>query len=286
MAILKLFCFFCLILFLGACNTQKAEKDDLLARYRAKNLYLSDLKGTFPNANSKIDSNIIIQNYTDKWIKNQVFLEEALDSKVLELDEIEAKVQEYRNALIVYEYQKKVISQKLDTVILPLEYENFYKLHEKDFGLKQNIVKGLVIKSKANSNELLKLFKEIKRINDCQKSEKSIRVFCNQFAESSNIQINSWVAFDALVKSSPFNKIQNKTDWLSRNNIALVREDDNTFLIKICDCKLENRISPIDYVKEQIKSIILNSRKVKILEEYEEEIYKKALSEKEIEKFN
>jgi len=199
---------------------------------------------------------------------------------------IEAKTQDYKNALIIYEYQKNIVAGKLDTNISDQAYKQFYASHAKDFELNQNIVKGVVIKLKGKAPAFRYLTYELKNAKDYAKSVKTLTAFCNQFATDCLVETNNWITFEALVKGSPFNRIQNKTDWLSKNDIATAELDGNAYLIKIFDCKLENRISSLDYVKEQIKSIILNSRKVKLIAEYEEEIYKKALSEKQIEKFN
>ncbi len=271
---------------LAACSHSSDTNDKIIARSGDNNLMLSDLKTIIPSGSSKADSNFIIQNYTDKWLKNQILLKEAQNAKVLNMNKIEAKTLDYKNALLIYEYQKSLIVGKLDTAISDQEYKMFYASHAKDFELKQNIVKGIVIKVKGKATGLRYLSYELKNGKDLDKMKKSIVAYCNQYASQCSLETDNWLSFEALAKASPFTRIQNKTDWLSKNNIAVAEEDGSAFLIKIFECKLENRISPLDYVKEQIKSIILNSRKVKLLAQYEEEIYKKALSEKQIEKFN
>lgn len=275
-----------LIFIACACSTNTLSEDKVLAKYKEEELRLSDIAETLSSIKGNKDSILMVNNLVEKWLKNKILLDQATETNKIDLNSIDIKVNEYKNALMIYEFQKKLISETLDTSISEKEYSEFYNSHQQDFELRQNIVKGILIKAKENEYGLQKLSKEIKKSTNCDQSAILAKEFCIKFAKEFTIETQNWITFDALAKGSPFLKIQNKTDWLIHNNLSLISEQGYSYLIHICECKLENRISPIDYVKEQIKSIILNARKEKILADFEQDIYKKALSEKQIQKYN
>lgn len=275
-----------LVTLLCSCSENNtAESDKVVAKAGDKFLYKSELKEIVPTGTQKEDSLRIVEKYTENWLKKHAILLEAKNEKNTNNEEIERKTEDYRNSLLIYEYQKKIFEDRLDTNVGIEEMNRFYSEHQKDFELKQNIVKGIVVISKGKAQGLEKLAKEVERMKNLERIKNAVNNYCSLYAAKCYLDYDLWQTFESLAKSTPFSKISNKTDWLVKNPYGLIYDGNYTYYVKIFDYKLENRISPPEYVKEQIKSIILNSRKLKILEEYENELYTKALSEKRIEKY-
>ena len=63
------------------------------------------------------------------------------------MNEIEEQIQETRQDLVVYEYQRMMMLQKMDTVITRGELEKYYADNENSFNLTSNIVKALFHKA-------------------------------------------------------------------------------------------------------------------------------------------
>jgi hypothetical protein len=51
----------------------------------------------------------------------------------------ENEMEEYKSSLLIYNYEKEFIFQKLDTVVAEKEIEKYYESHPNDFQLKENI---------------------------------------------------------------------------------------------------------------------------------------------------
>jgi predicted house-cleaning noncanonical NTP pyrophosphatase (MazG superfamily) len=49
--------------------------------------------------------------------------------------------------------------------------------------------------------------------------------------------------------------------------------------------RISDNISPLEFVRDDIRNIILNKRKVELAKRLEDEVYNKAVSEKEFEVF-
>ena len=88
-----------------------------MARVFDKYLYKADVAGVIPNGSSKQDSITLAKNYIQNWIKQQVILHKAETNLDEEKKDVEKKLEEYRNSLITYIYEKELIRQKLDTVV-------------------------------------------------------------------------------------------------------------------------------------------------------------------------
>jgi len=63
---------------------------------------------------------------------------------------------------------------------------------------------------------------------------------------------------------------------------------DNDFLyyLKVDEYKILDNVSPLDFVRQDIKNIILNKRKVELARKLEEEVYENASRDKAFEIFN
>lgn len=268
---------------LSSCTSKETDAAQPLARVEQKMLYKDEINNLVPQGVSGADSIMMLKRYIDLWIKKQLILTEAEKKSAEYMEEIDKKAAAYRESLIMYEFQKQLIQQRLDTAVSDSAILVFYKQHAKDFELKQNIVKGYYAVVRPKSTGFEKINREFQRQAVSPAYASQLELVLNQYADEYRIELDNWVSFDQLVRATPFTKINNKTDWLIKNKKAKVEEKGRVYMLFISDYKLESGISPLDYVKEQIKSIILNTRKTEILESFEDYIYKRALSEKRVE---
>ena len=74
----------------------------------------------------------------------------------------------------------------------------------------------------------------------------------------------------------------NPTDWLQRQGKVVVDDPNGTYFVDFLDHRLKDSTSPIDLVTPQIRSIIINQRKLKLVERMREELYTNALAKKDV----
>lgn len=79
------------------------------------------------------DSAEVAKNYIDNWIKRQLILQVAEKYLTAEQLDIERRVQDYKESLIIYSYENELIQQKLDTVVSQDEIEAYYQQYEENF---------------------------------------------------------------------------------------------------------------------------------------------------------
>ncbi len=270
---------------LNACSFLSENQDDIgmkaVARVHNVYLYQKDLKNILEGYPNRKDSAEIIQRYIDSWIKKQLLVHEAEKNMETDIAEIERRVQEYKDQLLIYAYQKQFIEKNLDTLVTPAQIEAYYQANQRNFELKQNIVKGYYLKIPVSAPKLNEMRMWLRsNSNDAQDAIKDY-----PYAEIKLLSDTTWIDFEEMIANTPFFNSPNRNQLLNQNKILEIADNDFVYLIKILDYKIAEQISPLDYVKEHIKDIILNKRKIELQNQYENQILSKAEKEKSVEIF-
>lgn len=254
-----------------------------IARAHDQYLYLEDLQGLIPADISKADSANLIQRYVKSWINKQLVITEASDKLNLGEVEIERKVLDYRYALMIHEYQKLYVNEKLDTDVSPAEVEQYYMENKDNFQLRQNIIKCRYVKL-ANEAPKMNVFKRLFNTGNDKQFEE-LRSYCYQYANRFHLD-SSWVNFDEVIENTPMATIDNKIQFLKRTNYYETTDDNYQYFLKILEYKISDEISPMEWVYDDIVRIIINKRKVELAKELEEGIYERAVQNEDFEIFN
>ena len=252
---------------------KNTEQEAAIARVHEKYLYLKDIERIVPKGTSSQDSASFVNRYIESWIRKQLMLSKAGEIDMDKI-EIERKIQDYQYALIVYEYQKKHIQENLDTAITYKEIEYYYKANLVNFELKQNIIKGRFIKIPINAPKIDQVKKWVK--SEVNEELKELKSYCFRFATLYSLEDSIWFNFDEVIQNTPFKSIPNKIQFLHNNRYIEAEDSNFVYILKINDYEITDQISPLEFVKETIKNIITNKRKVELIRNLEESIYKGA----------
>ena len=106
-----------LIFFICSCKFFHKNSDQLLVTVYGDKLYFSDIKHLLsPDLNSS-DSLNLVRQLCEKWAKEQLLLNKAKINLPIVLQNVKTQVKSYENSLLIYSYQKELLSQKLDTIV-------------------------------------------------------------------------------------------------------------------------------------------------------------------------
>jgi len=240
-------------------------------------LYYDEMPKVNQGDKNTADSAALIQNYINKWAKRQLLLKKAEDNLSPALkNEIEKQLEETRSNLVIYQYQRQMILEKLDTVLTDTELENYYSANENSFVLSSDIVKALFIKLPLETPDLNKI-RVLARSND-QKDLQQLESTCYQFAEKFDDFNEDWVTMDRLSVELP-QSIENEENFLKRNTFYETSDSAATYLVSIRDYRLRSSLAPFEYVKDDIKRIIWNTRRFDFIQSLENGIYNEALKQ-------
>ena len=272
----------CLVFFGYSCSEDIQTKNGnfLLARVYNKSLYIKDLEGMFPPGTSAYDSSLITNAYTQRWVREAVLLYEAENNLPKDLN-IDRLVRDYRSSLVRNNYEQVLLEQLMETEISTPELANFYDKNKIQYQLDNPIVKANVVvvpKIISVRDSLKYLWKNATDVN---------------LARLKNI----WEEYELahILDGSKWNEWENLAIFLPRNidfeafsrkgKDFIIQDGEFEVWVKILDSKKPQEIPPIEYVEEQLKRMLLLSRKTKLLEEKKEDMFDIAKRKGQIEIF-
>jgi hypothetical protein len=268
---------FSIFLLVGCRNKHSQSKRIAIAEVGRVVLYYDEMPKLVQRGINEADSAALFQNYINKWAKRQLLLQKAEENLSPALkDEITKQLEETRSNLVIYQYQRQMILEKLDTVLTDAEIENYYAANENSFVLTSNIVKALFIKIPLETPDLNKI-RTLARSNDHNDLQR-LETYCYQFAEKFDDFNEAWVPMDKLSVELPQN-IENEENFLKRNTFFETSDSTSLYLISILDYRLRSSLAPFEYVKDDIKRIIWNARRFEFIQSLENGIYNDALKD-------
>jgi hypothetical protein len=268
--------FIAVFFLLFACRNEKNAKERIaVAQIGNVILYYDEIPNLIQRGINEADSVALIQNYINKWAKRELVLQKAEENLTPELkDEIDSQTELTRANLVIYQYQRQMMLEKMDTTISESELENYYTTNESSFILNSNIVKALFIKLPVETPNLEKI-KVLIRSNE-QKDIQQLETYSYQFAETYDDFGEKWVGMNRIALELG-DEIVNEESFLKRNSYYETSDSSSVMLLSIRDYRLRSSLAPYEYVRDDIKRIIWNTRRFDFIQDLENGIYNDAL---------
>ncbi|MGB0176734.1 MAG: hypothetical protein ACPF9D_06190 [Owenweeksia sp.] len=268
-----------------ACNwlgSGGKEDREPVARVYDRYLYKEDIESIVPSALKGNDSIAFIQNYIGIWAKDQLMLYKAEYNLTEQQKDFEQQITDYRNDLLKFAYQQEYVRQNLDTNISDTEVEAYYERNGDNFELKENILKARYMVVNANAPK-------ISNARDWFRSEKpddfqKVKEYALKYASEFSLEDTSWVSFDLLASKFPI-ETYNQSEFLANNKYVELTKNGKLYLLKIVSYKIKEGKSPLTYVKDVIRNILINQRKLELLANLEKNLLDDALDKKEFETY-
>ncbi|MFM6982805.1 MAG: hypothetical protein ACKOXF_01640 [Chitinophagaceae bacterium] len=266
-----------MLISIAACNKKgSSNTEEVLAEYNGNFLYRTDIPedilGKFKEGG---DSTGLLKSFIDKWLENQVMVAVANEKLSDEEKNKEKLIEDYRNSLLIYEYQQKLMKENLDTAVTESEIAAFYKDNSETFLLRKNIVKikyVKILKQKADLNKLKKLMQTASPEND-----QLLMKLAESNAENFYLDSN-WLYLDDITKEIPLDENYNQQRFLANNKFIQIEENNMLYLLYIIDFRIKNAISPLAFERDKIKDIILYKRQLNFLKDNQKKLFDKAVS--------
>ena len=240
-------------------------------------LYLDQIPKLVPAGTSKTDSAATTQNYINKWVRKELLFQKAQENLSPGISEdIDRQLEETRSNLLIYQYQRQMMLERMDTLVNDSELVDYYNSNPTSFNLSTNIVKALYIKLPVETPNIEKI-KRLTRSND-QSDLQDLEKICYQFAEKFDDFNEEWVPFDRISVELP-SEIDNEENFLRRTPFYESSDSANIYLVNFRDYKLRSSLAPYEYVKDDIKRIIWNNRRIQFFQNLENGIYNDALKD-------
>ena len=282
---------FLLVIFSG-CDLIKMKEDvksdeptsRQLARVGSQFLYADDLEGIASQGVSPEDSAERAVRFIDDWVKKQLLINETSTKIEFDEAEIERKILDYKYSLMGYEYQTYYINNNLVKEVSEEEILAYYEENIDNFILKQNIIRGKFIKLPVGAPKIGQVRSLL--FSNREEKREELNSYCLSFATTYQLNDSIWMVFDEVIKNSPLAEIPNKVQYLKRQKYIETEDDVFKYYLKIEEYKISDNVSPLEFVKEDVKNIIINKRKVELAKKLENDVYEKAKNNNEFEIYN
>tara|TARA_B100001250_G_scaffold16284_1_gene14124 strand:+ start:382 stop:1242 length:861 start_codon:yes stop_codon:yes gene_type:complete len=271
------------IFFLISCKEFNTNiNDKVIARVDNDYLFSSDLQKLNYDYKSKEDSLITTNSLINKWALERILLRQSLINLSEEkLTRIENLVQDYKFDLLANNYTEFVVSSKLDTILSSVETYDFYSKNLNNFKLNSPIYRVKYINFLKNNVDRRQITRSFKRFNDSDK--RFIDSLSFQFLDSF-LADTIWLNKGELIKNIPFISSNNFEDYfLKKRKYFEIKGETDLSLFNIIESIEANQIAPFSYVENVVANIVLNKKKLDLIENFNNEILNDAIKTKKFE---
>jgi len=269
--------------FVSCDKFDNVEKGNVIARVGDVYLYDSDISKLIKPNMSKADSTLVVDAYINRWAQKKILLKKA----ELNLSEEEADfnrlIKEYREGLITSAYRQKLVSEYLDTLVTKDELLSFYDQNQSNFILNNDLVMVKYAIFPANISEKRSIEKLMK--SDDLESFGKLEALCYQFSDRFSLSDSTWIPISELRMKIPELKNTQKSRLLKKGNFIKIQDSLNLYLTRIIDVRRKKSIAPLSFVDDRIHNIIINKRKLELMDSIEKQLINDAINNREFETY-
>jgi len=254
--------------------TSEIKIDPVVASVGSKNLYRSDIEELYPADADSISRLNLKNNFIDNWVRENVLLQEAEKYIANEIN-IDQLVKDYRSSLLIYNYEERLVKERLDTFISNQQKLEIYEANKSSYLLSSPIVKGAYIQVPIDTPQLKQFKKDWIR-----QDMEAIINFTRKYKLTSRIFPDTWVTFADFLSIIPENLFSTKQ---LQSKKSLDREKNGIqYFVKVIDYRDKNEVAPLEYIEDKIEKLILYNRKVTLLKTIKEKLYERDLESKKV----
>ena len=260
--------------------SEQDRSDPAVARAYGHTLFWSDLRQVVPVDATAEDSATLARGYVDNWLREQVLLASA-ERNLPEVGmDVEARIHDYRNSLIIYAYEQAVVEQKLDTVVTAAQLQQHYESDRKDFALKEDILRARWFRVRDEEPRQLRQLERWftgGRPDDLHELEVWLAL--------KGITINdpgpAWSALGLFAAQVPVARGEVLGRLRSSERLVLA-DSTGTYFVEVLEHRRTGEEPPLSLVAPDIRTIVLNQRKMKLIADMRDDLYRQALANGDI----
>ncbi|HNX54959.1 MAG TPA: hypothetical protein PLG33_01475 [Prolixibacteraceae bacterium] len=266
-------------LMLTSMSCSLFNDDERVAKVGDHVLTMKELSGYIPNYLSAKDSALWADDYVKKWVQQELLLLKAQEKLSAEMKDVNKELEEYRNSLLIYRYKNLLIREKMDTTVSESAISEYYSGNRESFILNRNIVKAIFIKipvQVSNPDNIKDLC-----LADAKEKQEKLTSYCMSYAKAYDRFNDQWVAADLVLNNLP-DAVTDQNQFLERNRFIERTDMNYYYIVCVRDYRLAGQVSPVEYVKNDIRNLILSKQKMDFLKQIEKDTYQEGVNKNEV----
>ena len=257
-----------------------SDPDKVIASVGEVELTDSDAYVLMKHKGMDYDDKADRSEFVNEWCEFEVYKQELEQNHPDKWQLVNLRSSQYQGDLSKYYLEEINVRKKLDTIVSSVELQAYYDEHQDEFLLNDYIVKALYLKIPKDQD----FKKEEVHINYLLKNDKDlaeINSYAKLYAENYYFDDSAWIYFDDLAKDIPLTKYNVDNIVLNRTK-TYFSDDEHWYFLNILDYKLKDEAPPLEFLKDQIRSIIVSQRLNDIREKNEAKLLKELKKKHEI----
>lgn len=264
-------------LILSSCNDtgkEKSEEEEVLMIMGDSILTMRDVEKKIPVGISQEDSAYLFRKITSNWIENLVLGEMAAE-KLPDIEEIEQKVKDYRNRLIISEYLSR-IRAKSSVKVSEDSIRKFYDLHKEEMLAERPLIKGLLLKVSESEDNL----DDIRRcvfsatessLDELERKWSNKVLLFDFFAET-------WVDWQKVSEQIPY-RFYDPDAFLSSTKNFETKNGGIIYLLHVSDFIPTGKELPYEFSSSRIKAMLEQAKIARFQDDLVESLIRRSISE-------
>ena len=270
----SLCCLPCMLCTFAACK-KKVEHGGKTPLVQVGNVYLyqEDVNSSVPYGLTGADSVAFAQEFVRKWIEEQVLYEKA-EHNVRGDEHIDRLVAEYRRTLVMNNYERRLLQQKVSEEIPEEELQRYYEENKQLFVLEESVVKGVFLKVPLASPGLKDLKKWYKENTDeaLEQTEK----YAFRHAVIYEYFYEHWLPISELEAKVVVDLAELSKNFDKQREIE-AKDEEYYYLLYIEEYVAAGEVKPYDLARHEIIDLLANYRKVELMNQIKRDLYNESV---------
>jgi len=270
-----------IFIFLSSCQyfRQDAKKTPIAQVYDSY-LYLEDVNPKIFANKSSQDSTMAIRDYIEHWAYKTLLIKQA--EKNVDTAGINKMVRQYKQDLLIDTYTDLLSEKYLDTVVSQAALKQSFEKNKHYYIAAENMVSTyflVVDKDNKASKRYKKWFFSDK--NEFRDSLIKNSLYFNKI----NLHNENWQTISKFKQTFPVFKRINARQILKKSKKFVLTDSLSLYLVFVNDIVKENAPLPYNFIKEDLRQLILNQRKQKEVLKLQNEIKTAAIKNRKFKIF-
>ena len=271
---------FVAIVLLCACKPQYDHKGKTpLVEVAGNFLYEEDLRLALPLNLTSQDSALFVERFIKNWVEETLFFQKA-EGNIPDSERVLELVENYRRSLITHTYQLELVSQKLSGEITEEEIADYYEKNKSLFLLNEPIVKGLFIKVPLHAQGLSDVRKWYKK--NTQEAVENLEKYSLRNAVTYDYFYDYWKQVKDIAAVMPLKDVVTENNYLDTHRDIEQKDTAFHYFLHIEDFQGVGKEKPLDFVREEIKEILINLKQADFINRVKDELYQEASEDNQI----
>ena len=265
-----------------SCDYFRApKKPKAIARVGESYLFQDDIVDLVPKGTSKKDSIAIVKSYIDRWATQKLLFEAAQRNIGKDkVSEFSALIDQYKVDLYTKDYIESLVIRQIDTVVTEVQIEEYYAKNKQYFKNSSELVKLRYINLVKENPKFAKIKSKFSSFT--KKDRKELEQLAVQF-KSYAFNDSIWVDINQVYEKIPFINLENKQKYISSGMNFQYPDSTTVWLVKVNNVLPKDSPTPLEFLKPTIKQIIINNRKLDLINTIEKEITNDAIKDNKYE---